>query len=914
MSVLEPLAAALADRYHLERELGAGGMATVYLAEDVKHKRKVAIKVLKPELAAVLGAERFVQEITTTAALQHPHILPLFDSGTVVVDATRGDPAALAELGGGGGRPTTHLYYVMPFIDGETLRSKLDRETQLGIDEAIGITADVANALEYAHRHGVIHRDIKPENILLADGRPVVADFGIALAVSAAAGGRMTETGLSLGTPHYMSPEQATAEKEITGRSDIYSLASVCYEMLAGQPPHLGGSAQQIVMKIIAEPVVPVTRFRKSVPPHVADALAQALEKLPADRFPTASAFAEALQRPGSVAIRRAGSRSVEQSPLRHRVMTGVLAALALAAGVGIGTIMRGGSEPPAAQSRRLNLLLPDNAPLALTGPGPLGIWQLAIAVSPTGNQVAYASPQGGTTMLALRPLDGDSAVILPGTEGAYHPVFSPDGEWIAYFAGADLRKVLVRGGSPITLTTVERPVGVVWHTPDELVLFQQEGFQMRRISASGGRDSVVALPAQFGAPSSLPGGDWIAGHLGSGQLALLSLADATIMAITGRGVIPVDSVHVADLLFGTSPKYVASGHLVFGAGDGALMALPFDAASRRVIGVAVPVADRVRSEEGFGFAQYAITSDGTLIYVPGLNQLYGQLVSIRPDGVFDTLPLPRAPYTQPRMSPDGTRLAVHVRKAVGGWEIVVLDLESEVVQRIEAAGGFRAYPGSWMPPDGKQLMVGLFHPVGNGFRGARMYTFADRSWEDLPRFDGSYLTISPTGTQFVYSNWRTGDLFTRAVHGDTTSTPIPARGTAASFSPDSRWLSWGGTDGQVAVSPLPPTGAVYTVAPRGQQPLWSPDGRHLIYRDGRRFFEVTVESTGGFRTGRPRLVAEGPFIRTFAWNHTMMGNGQLVAMVAMPGDATRELRVITDFPALLAQRAPTQTAADTRP
>jgi serine/threonine-protein kinase len=212
------LTAALAANYRLERELGQGGMATVYLAHDLRHQRKVAVKVLKPELAAVLGAERFVVEIRTTAALQHPHILPLFDSGTA----------------------DGFLYYVMPFIEGETLRARLDRETQLGVDEAIRIACDVADALDYAHRHGVVHRDVKPENILLHDGRPVVADFGIALAVSAAAGGRMTETGLSLGTPHYMSPEQATADKDITGRSDIYSLASVLYEMLTGNPPHTG--------------------------------------------------------------------------------------------------------------------------------------------------------------------------------------------------------------------------------------------------------------------------------------------------------------------------------------------------------------------------------------------------------------------------------------------------------------------------------------------------------------------------------------------------------------------------------------------------------------------------------------------------------------------------------------------------
>jgi tRNA A-37 threonylcarbamoyl transferase component Bud32/dipeptidyl aminopeptidase/acylaminoacyl peptidase len=268
------LASALGDRYRLERELGQGGMATVYLAADLKHDRKVALKVLKPELAAVLGAERFVVEIKTTAALQHPHILPLFDSGSA----------------------EGFLYYVMPFIQGETLRTKLDRERQLGIDEAVRITTEIADALDYAHRQGVIHRDIKPENILLHDGRPMVADFGIALAVSAAAGGRMTETGLSLGTPHYMSPEQATGEREISGRSDVYSLGSMLYEMLTGNPPHTGASAQQIIMKIVTEEAAPVTRLRKAVPPNVAAAVAKSLEKLPADRFDSAKAFAEALK------------------------------------------------------------------------------------------------------------------------------------------------------------------------------------------------------------------------------------------------------------------------------------------------------------------------------------------------------------------------------------------------------------------------------------------------------------------------------------------------------------------------------------------------------------------------------------------------------------------------------------------
>jgi serine/threonine-protein kinase len=225
---LDRLKAALADRYTIERELGAGGMATVYLAEDVKHHRKVAVKVLRPELAAVLGAERFVHEITTTASLQHPHILPLFDSG---------------EADG-------FLFYVMPYVEGESLRDRLNREKQLSIDGAIQITREVADALDFAHQHDVVHRDIKPENILLAAGHARIADFGIARAISAAGGDRLTETGIAVGTPACMSPEQAAGESDLDGPSDVYALACVVYEMLAGEPSFVGNTPQSVVAKL----------------------------------------------------------------------------------------------------------------------------------------------------------------------------------------------------------------------------------------------------------------------------------------------------------------------------------------------------------------------------------------------------------------------------------------------------------------------------------------------------------------------------------------------------------------------------------------------------------------------------------------------------------------------------------------
>ncbi len=241
------LNAALEGRYTIEREIGEGGMATVYLAEDLKHHRKVALKVLKPELAAVVGAERFLTEIQTTASLQHPHILPLFDSGEA----------------------DSFLYYVMPYVEGESLRDRLDREHQLPVDEAIRIATDLAEALDYAHRQKVVHRDIKPANILLHEGRPVIADFGIALAVGAAGGARLTETGLSVGTPYYMSPEQATGDSFVGPQSDMYALGCVLFEMLVGEPPYPGATAQAVLGKIIAGGPVSATQLRPTIPANV---------------------------------------------------------------------------------------------------------------------------------------------------------------------------------------------------------------------------------------------------------------------------------------------------------------------------------------------------------------------------------------------------------------------------------------------------------------------------------------------------------------------------------------------------------------------------------------------------------------------------------------------------------------------
>jgi eukaryotic-like serine/threonine-protein kinase len=267
------LGTALAGRYLIEEQLGKGGMATVYKARDLKHDRAVALKVLNPELGAMLGAERFLTEIKVTATLQHPNLLTLFDSG---------------EANG-------LLYYVMPMLDGETLRARIKREHQLPVDDAVRIAIGVANALAYAHARDVIHRDLKPENIILQHGQPIVVDFGIALAMRNAGGTRMTQTGMSIGTPQYMSPEQAAGEKHIDARADIYALGAVLFEMLAGEVPHAGPTAQAVIARVMSSEARAVTSVRPSVPAHVGNAVRIALARTPQERFATADAFIAAL-------------------------------------------------------------------------------------------------------------------------------------------------------------------------------------------------------------------------------------------------------------------------------------------------------------------------------------------------------------------------------------------------------------------------------------------------------------------------------------------------------------------------------------------------------------------------------------------------------------------------------------------
>ena len=395
--IITRLFTALADQYRIEREIGSGGMATVYLARDLKHDRDVAVKVLRPALAAVLGTNRFLNEIRISARLDHPHILTLIDSGAA----------------------DGFLYYVMPFVRGESLRDRLKREKQLGIDEALDITKQITSALDYAHRQGIVHRDIKPENILIHEGEAMLADFGIAMAVKEAGGNRLTESGVSLGTPQYMSPEQATSDRPLDARSDIYSIAAVLYEMLAGEPPHTGASVQAVIAKLLTERPIRLRVIRDTVPEAVDAAVAKALAKLPTDRYATASDFARALTTPRVPRL--------TTSPARRWVPLVVGAGIAAAAASAAALLLARDRAPPP---------LADRVQLTLTGNA------IAPSLSPDGTRFAFAEKQcdeagSCTYRLVIQDLDGSDHRILTRNIGyIYKTKWTNDGRFIE-FAGS---------------------------------------------------------------------------------------------------------------------------------------------------------------------------------------------------------------------------------------------------------------------------------------------------------------------------------------------------------------------------------------------------------------------------------------------------------------------------------------------
>ncbi len=840
------LKTALQDRYAIDRELGAGGMATVYLAHDLKHDRKVAIKVMRPELSAILGGERFLREVSIAAKLNHPHILALQDSGEA----------------------EEFLYYVMPYVEGESLREKLNREKQLSVDEAISITKQVGAALDYAHEQGVIHRDIKPENILIHQGEALVADFGIALAVSAAGGTRLTDTGLSLGTPEYMSPEQATGERELDARSDVYSLGAITYEMLVGEPPHTGNTVQAIIAKVVSAEPQPVCRVRHSVPSNVDAAVMCALAKTPADRCGSGADYTAALTNPSFASPKMsavAAAPITEWSWNRLAVLFAALTTLFIV--TTIWAVTRTSPTQPMPMTR-ISIHMP-------VGEEATGTWGKEIALSPDGRQILYVGPRESGQQLWLRPVDSLHARPLPGTELARDPFFSPDGSTIGFYTGSPtkIQVISIAGGPAVTVAEQARNRCGDWG-PDGMIYFCLVGAGISRVPATGGEPTILTNPDTSRGELRHVGVD----VLPSGKGALFTIWRGQFEN-ADIAVVEFESGEVRQLVRGVHPLYASSGHLVYVRSDSMLMAAPFDQHQFRLTGPSVPLSVKVMLDMN-GLAEVAISESGSLLYRVG--DPWGALpIWVNRDGVerdLDPAWLDRMYY--PALSPEGTRLAISI-DGPDGRHIWVKTLDRGPLQRLTYESGGNQ-PAVWSQ-DGSSVTYAA-STVGSTRR---------RIWRQ--RADGSspatvVLEVEDYTQGVTWSNDGHWLIFTtqdadgkwdiEAIRPDLDSVPAPLVASefderSPALSPDSRWLTYSSNETgrfEVYARPFPNVAdAKWQLSSAGGiEPLWAHNGRELFYITAQQELVVLeVETEPSFLPGSARVLFSGLNYQFWGWNHS---------------------------------------------
>jgi serine/threonine-protein kinase len=823
---MERLVAGLSDRYAIKRELGRGGMATVYLAEDVRHHRDVALKVLHPELAAVIGADRFLREIEIAASLTSPHILPLHESGQF----------------------DNLLFYVMPYVAGESLRDRLRREKQLPVEQAVRLASQVARALEYAHDHGVIHRDIKPENILLAGDDAVVTDFGIARAVTAAGGERLTETGLSLGTPHYMSPEQAAGQADIDARTDIYSLGCVLYEMLAGDPPFTGPNVQAIIARVLTEDPAPVRKLRPSVPVPLAVAVHKAIGRLPADRFSGAAQFGEAIERAMEAGSQDVTIGATPIGPPRRRV-TPVSILLPLATAVLAAAVVWLVRSPQSVTVSALRFEVPyPSGHHPVRGAPP-------IAISPDGRMIAFTARDSQTSRLFVRAIDEFESRALAGTEGAHTPFFSPDGNWIGFVGDRSIFKVAVTGGLPVQIA--EAPfvtLGATW-VPGTIIV-GGVGAGLMRVAETGGSLELLARGDSSSvpyaaAPTVTPDGRHVIATLQNDRTAMFSIETGAMTSVDG--------------LQGAHNARVWRDRLVFAVGD-ELRVAPFDEQRLTPSGPSDVLQDAVYGTRGGTFTRFsyfALADNGTLAYVPGgFEAEQSHVVWVDRSGRSRQVVDFRGQHFFPHLSPDGKRVAVQE-----GNDVWVYDVERGTRTALTRSGGTDP---TWHP-DGQRVTyasapsgshMSLYTVVADGSEDSQLLFTAEHpafphSWSP----DGSALAfyqVSPTSARDILVLRKSDNAF---VADSFLVTRYNERSPV--FSPDGKWIAYtsdeSGTD-EIYVRPYPGPGGKWTISRGGgREPVWSRDGRSLFFRRGSQVLAVAMQlRPKDLTAGEPTVIVSG--------------------------------------------------------
>ena len=862
-------------------------MATVYLAQDLKHGRRVAIKLLHPALSAILGGERFLAEIKVTANLQHPHILGLIDSG---------------EADG-------LLYYVMPYVAGESLRARLVRERQLPVDEAIRLAREVAMALDYAHRQGVVHRDIKPENTLLQDSAALVADFGIALAVEQAGGHRMTQTGMSLGTPAYMSPEQAMGEREIGPRSDVYALGAMTYEMLAGEPPFTGPSSQAIVAKVLTEHPPPLRPKRPTVSPAAEAAILRALQKLPADRWGSAREFADALagtgQQPmvGAPTVPIAAARFGTREGSRQIGFWAGWIVAALATGVAAWAVTR---PPPELPPSRLAIMAP-----GLGGSGASAL-RRHVTFVPDGQSVVYAlTGADGQVRLVRQSLDADRPTPIPGATAMGSALVSPDSRWLvgtASVTGQVLRLPLDGGTTELVARGMLTSDHADWAPDGTLWTTTGEGALAEVVS-----DSVVLR---------VPSND----H----RLQQILSDGHTALVVRNRLGNTSGPIRLVDLRTGAASELLATpvvgarvtqGLLVFLTANGNLQAVPLDGSGRRVAGDPVTIATGV-AITGSAVGQFT-TAKGNVAYIP---EEPPSLVFVDRAGGSRLVTAERRNFHHPMFSPDGSRLSMDFN-SVEGRNVWVLGLAEGTLSR--ATFDREGHDATWTP-DGRFLtyiaphsesegttLVLLRKRPGSAESAETLLVSPQLAYSGVWLRDGSGLVTTALGLRRSGGAADSASVDSRADaamiagRGKGPLTPLVASPFVEQYvgvSPDGRWISFvsdqSGRDEVYLRDLAGEQDQVLVSLEGGTEPVWSPDGRELFYRETHHsnpyLVAVRIETRPTLKvTNRTRLFSIGDIVATNPHaNYDISPDGKTFVMVRRSPAA--RIVVIQNLPALV--------------
>jgi serine/threonine protein kinase/Tol biopolymer transport system component len=829
--------------YEVVAQIGAGGMGEVYRAHDTKLARDVAIKVLPANFVNdPERLSRFQREARMLAALNHTNI------GTI---------HGLEQSGG-----TTYL--VMELVSGETLAERV-KTGPLPIEEALKIAVQIAEALEAAHEKSIIHRDLKPANVKVTpEGKVKVLDFGLAKAftgdganddpsnsptLSAAA----TMQGTILGTAAYMSPEQARG-KSVDKRTDIWAFGCVVYELLTGKQAFHGESTTEILAAVLrGEPdwqALPETT-PLSIRVLLRRCLQKEMNKRARDAGDARIEIEEALATPVTVELTTAAPTKGFHALGRRALIlsVGIFFLGAAIAGIAVWNVKPTLSPTPQVVSR-FTITLPQGQQLAGLYSGP------ALALSPDGTRLAYIARQGGVQQLYLRAMDSLESTPIPDTEGAVNPFFSPDGQWVGFFAGGKLKKIPVSGGSALTLGNAAYTDGASWGSRAMIAFPPTAASALQQVSDAGGTLQPLTRlekgEVSHRWPEFLPGG----------KAVLFAAAnDGINYANTEVAVQSVGTGERTNLIQGgTQPRYAPSGHLVY-VQRGSLMAMPFDPQQLTATGTAVPVVGGVLQTASSGAAQYAISATGSLVYVPGgVQSPQSRLVWVSRNGAEQPVAAPMHSYFVPRLSPDGRRVAVAI------WEqetqIWQYDLSRDTLTRFTFEGSANFNP-AWTV-DGRRIAfdsnkegpLNIFWQLADGSGGAErlttsQYINAPMSWSP----DGQLLSFTEVNPTTGLDIWMLGI-------GDRKAQPFlqtPFNEGAARFSPDGRWVAYVSDESggfEVYVQPYPGPGGKWQISTEGgTEPVWNPNGRELFYRSGNKMMAVDIATQPSFTAGKPRML-----------------------------------------------------------